>query len=69
MLEEILKKQTVDDNDIKILIENQHLLSETDLVRFGFKEATPDQTTVEELVTTEEVIVEPKKRGRRKIII
>lgn len=48
MLEQILKKESVNEQDIKILNANLHLLSEADKLRFGF-------------ITKEEVVEAPKK--------
>lgn len=58
MLEEILKKQWLNEDDIKVINKNKHLLSDQDLIRLGLKE-------VEEL--QEKVIEEkPKKRTSKK---
>lgn len=55
MLEEILKKETVDESDLKVIVANLHLLSEEDLIRFGFKQPLDTQPEIIEEV-------KPKKK-------
>ena len=38
MIKEILEKESIDEADMAILMENIHLLTESDLVRLGLKE-------------------------------
>lgn len=72
MIKEILAKESLDENDIAILVKNMHLLSHEDLVRLGFETKTVEEDvkileTVEEdlkFTGTEEVAV-PKKRGKK----
>jgi hypothetical protein len=65
-LEEILKKESIDESDLEVLVANIRLLSEADLIRFGFKApATSEQEEV--IVCEESAVVEerPKKRNKK----
>ena len=53
MIEEILKKESLDESDIKILIANRHLLSEEVLIRLG-------------LIVREKIEEKPKTRASKK---
>ena len=67
MLEEILKKQSLDENDIKIINQNIHLLSDADKIRLGMSVSTNKE--VEEVEEVEEVVkpvVTKKSRSRSK---
>lgn len=55
MLEEILKKETITEEDFKVIVANLHLLTESDLIRFGFKQP-------EEVLPVIEMEVKPKKK-------
>lgn len=61
MIREILAKESLDENDIAILVKNIHLLSHEDLVRLGFETETVEED-VKILETVEEA---PKKRGKK----
>jgi len=65
MLEEILKKESVDENDIKVLVANLQFLSYEDKVRFGFIVEEPKTVSVveEEFPVVEE---KPKKISTRR---
>ena len=70
MLKEILKKESLDESDIKIIMNHIRLLSESDLIRLGLKQPLETEpvvdTVTEEVVdtVTEEVVeeVKPKKK-------
>jgi len=64
-LQEILKKESVNENDIKILIANINNLSTEDKVRFGFIEVTKVETKVEAKVESKPV--EVKRTIKKKI--
>lgn len=42
MIEEILKKESIEEADMAILMKNMDQLSDSDLVRLGLKEAEPE---------------------------
>ena len=62
MLEEILKKETIDESDFKVLVANLHLLSESDLIRFGFKQPEIELPTIQIEEKIKKVISKPKTK-------
>lgn len=67
MLEEILKKESINEADLAVLVANLSKLSEADLVRFGFKVAVPHETAVSPETVIAVVAEEaPKKRVTKK---
>jgi len=60
MLEEILKKESVGEEDIKILVANMHLLSQKDKVRFGFEQPVEVENTPE---VPEKKVRAPRKKA------
>lgn len=57
MIEEIIKKETWDENDINILLKDIDHLPEDVLIRLGIKQPAPENMFIEV----------PKKKGRKKI--
>jgi len=70
MIKEILEKEWLDENDLKIINANIHLLSQKDLIRLGFETKTVEED-IEILETVEEDLKftgaeeAPKKRGKK----
>lgn len=66
-LEEILKQESVDFDDVQILSKNLDLLSEEDKKRFGFIVETTDEIIKEESEveeTTEDEVEEEKPKRK-----
>lgn len=59
MLDQILNKESLDENDMKIVMENIHKIPDHHLIRLGLKEAPVSQETSSE--EKEEVEAKPKK--------
>jgi hypothetical protein len=71
MIRAILEKETLDADDIAILMKNIRLLSHKDLVRLGLATETVEEdiaileTVEEDLKFTGVEVVAPKKRGKK----
>jgi hypothetical protein len=61
MLQEILQKESINDDDMKVIMAHYSELSDADLVRLGFKTAEPSQVEEPEKV-------EAPKPKRKKVV-
>lgn len=66
MLEEILKKPSLNEEDLKIIRANRHLLSDETLIRLGMKEPAPVDNPVDKVPEETPEPEKPKKRTIKK---